>query len=772
MPFPLLAVALIIGVLGIAMALLMPKPHIENARASKLSDFSFPRSQNGDPVPLMKGTSRLRSPNTIALGGFHPEPITVKVATGLFSSKKQIVGYKYYVTLGLAFALGPNARIKRIWFGKYIAWTGDAGGGDSIAINLPELLGGKDKNGGIGGTIRIYGGEFDQGRDPKLASVVDPNVPAWPGMAYLVFDDFYFGNSTSIEPINIEVQCFSDVLGLSAVGGGINVMPNGLDENPIETLADIIATKFARLGFTTGALDVANFTEAATIIHGENNGGSWEIARPNRGADLMREILRQIEATVYQDPQTGLIKIKLIREDYDIDTLPLLDPTNITQVRNLSKTLWNQTTNQVRIKFRNRDNQYADDAAQDQDFANINWQNKIRSTELLMPGVYRADLANQLAARERAKVSIPLFALEIECNREEVILRPGDPFKMAWPQYNIAQIVMRVRTFDLGAWDKGKVTIIAGQDEFAANDVIYADPSETGGIGGSTDPAEITQYAAIECPLWLLRQFDNTVDSGAFVLAIARAPSTYSLSYDMVTSDDAFATYATALDAAIYDGAAVLNGAYGNGTAQGSDDGYDSGVTGLVIDGLDGKFTPESGATVSSGEGLILVSGTEVMGYETVADLGGNSFRLTNIRRALLDTEAIAHADNATVVFLSGIDGLYEHEFSSTGSVTLRLLDHTNRGTFDVADAADIVVNFDQRIERPSPPDYATAGGVRTGNAARSPVMAIAWRERNRFDNTIRYEDSATQAPEATQEPFFGQPKAIILLAAKTFDYL
>ena len=63
-------------------AALTPKPNIENARAAKLGDFQFPRSKHGDPMPLVWGTVRQKSPITAWYGDFRPVAITEKVKTG------------------------------------------------------------------------------------------------------------------------------------------------------------------------------------------------------------------------------------------------------------------------------------------------------------------------------------------------------------------------------------------------------------------------------------------------------------------------------------------------------------------------------------------------------------------------------------------------------------------------------------------------------------------------------------------------------------------
>jgi hypothetical protein len=90
MPWFVIA-AFVVGL--IASLFLAPKPKIENARASTLSDLNFPRAKEGDPKPWFVGKVRNKGPNTLWAGDFEARPIKKKVKTGLFSSKKQIVGY-------------------------------------------------------------------------------------------------------------------------------------------------------------------------------------------------------------------------------------------------------------------------------------------------------------------------------------------------------------------------------------------------------------------------------------------------------------------------------------------------------------------------------------------------------------------------------------------------------------------------------------------------------------------------------------------------------
>ena len=173
-------------------AALTPKPNIENARAAKLGDFQFPRSKHGDPMPLVWGTVRQKSPITAWYGDFRPVAITEKVKTGLFGSKRVTVGYKNYMGIDCILCLGPGVKLRRIWADTYEIWSGNISSGD-VSINLPNLFGGEKEGGGLQGTMTFYDGRFDPPQDSYLVSKIGANVPAYNGFARAVFKAFYIG---------------------------------------------------------------------------------------------------------------------------------------------------------------------------------------------------------------------------------------------------------------------------------------------------------------------------------------------------------------------------------------------------------------------------------------------------------------------------------------------------------------------------------------------------------------------------------------------------
>lgn len=116
----------------LAVALLAPKPNIENARREELDPESFPRATEDAPIPLVLGTVVVRGPNTIWYGDFKSENITERVRVSLFRSRRVTVGYKYYLGMNLALCLGIVTLRRVIWDGKAVfsGNVGDGGIGD------------------------------------------------------------------------------------------------------------------------------------------------------------------------------------------------------------------------------------------------------------------------------------------------------------------------------------------------------------------------------------------------------------------------------------------------------------------------------------------------------------------------------------------------------------------------------------------------------------------------------------------------------------------
>lgn len=114
-------------------------------------------------------------------------------------SKKQTIGYKYYLGMQNALCHGPIDRITRITVDDRIAWQGISTGG-RININAESLFGGESREGGVSGAIDVLMGGPAQGVNDYLVSKCDPDVPAYRGVVNIVFRQCYVGNNPYLKP--------------------------------------------------------------------------------------------------------------------------------------------------------------------------------------------------------------------------------------------------------------------------------------------------------------------------------------------------------------------------------------------------------------------------------------------------------------------------------------------------------------------------------------------------------------------------------------------
>jgi hypothetical protein len=716
---------------------------VDGAKPKAFEDFTFPRSKEGDPVPRVYGTVIVKGPNTIYAGNF-----------GTVKRSGNTLAYKYYLTVALCVCLGPDVKFRKMWLGKDLVWTGCLTGSMNTSfIQLDKLYGGKNEGGGIHGHVFFFNGDYDQPQSTVLARLLGPNVSAYRGYAMAVFDNgrdsssgwgFWWGQSPSIQSPSFEVSHHSNSL---EIGDCMHIMPNGYDANAIEVLYDLIVNKWANLGIDPAYIDTENWREVGRTTWAEGNGVSVQLSNPSTGGTVAKEIMAQLNAMLYQDPSTGLIKIKLIRNDYVVSDLPVLGPSEISEVRNWSRVLWSQTLNKVRVKYKNRANQYNDGIAPQEDFANIRYQGKIRSGNIDMPLCYDSTLAATLAARELSNVAIPLLKVDLVINREAAALIPGGAFNLVWPEYGVASMVMRARKIGLGRREEGKVTISAVQDEFSSPLLTTVVPPVTDSPTEDFPALDITAFTLWELPYWLTVKIAGDLPGYYRLASLVGAPSAASVDYSayidtggLPEDDD------QVLAAASYNSSAQLNAdlAQYAGWAAGF-------VPVLTIKSVTDVAILADGstATVRAGSGMFLLNG-ELLAYETFTDNGDGTFDLETVHRSLLDTGYQAGAADDVLWFLDDVEGLFTTEVLPVAQ-SVYFIDHTFTDYLSESLATRHAITPAGRKDLPVPPDGVTVEGVR----ALAQVMlvdtayTIAWLERSRDASLVAIELDATQTPLA-----------------------
>jgi len=726
----------LVGVLAVAALIaLMPKPKIENARSSELGDFQFPRSEEGDPWPLIYGKVKIKGPNTLWYGDFSAKPIVVRGPRryGLFGPRSStITGYRYFIGMDLGLCLGPGVALRRIWAGSDEAWSGNVSGdGESFSISKRNLYGNNNAGGGISGTCRFYPGTNRQAVDSYVASHTDgADTTRYPMMCHIVFQSFYVGTSTAIKPFFFELERYPNTLGIP--DGKHRV---GDDCNLVEILYDLLTNRFARRGTPPSKINLTNWRTIAVQLADEGNVGSFRIESSNTGKDVVQEILRQMDAIMYTDPATGLIELRLIRNDYDRNTLPHYNEDEIIKVRNYSKPSWEETVNQLRVKFVDRTADYTSRTVMDQDMANINTQQQVRATEMEFTACYSGALAQALCGRELSLISVPFTKAELEFTREVNQMRPGDVFRYSYAEYGIVDEVVRIQGFDLGTLEEGTITAIVVQDRFVYGDSSAIVPPSNVWTPPTFPPADSGALLVTRAPLWFNLQLQDPDVNNAYLLFFAERPaSAWTYAYRLSTGG------AVIEENKPFSTVGVLGVSMpATATTIGS----------LALSTMPSGLVTKTDTDIRNGMNLALI-GTEFVGFRSQS--GSN---LTTVYRGLFGSTPVSHSSGDEIHFLGEggeIESLLETAFLAGQSYTFTV---TTQTIFGFLNSADQTITYTPPTitNKPREPFTLLINGVATAetNVPTASSMTLGFSSSDRLDKYILLPgDTVPPAPFGT----------------------
>lgn len=471
------------------------------------------------------------------------------------------------------------------------------------------------------------------------------------GISNAYLDSFIWGIDSGLPRFSFEVSCSRNQFG--------TIMASG-DCGPADVIYDLLTSPWGKLGLDPALVDTSSFSAAAATLRNEQHGFSYAFDGSTTGTEALQMVINQIGGSLYTEPTTGKIVLKLHRNDYDPLLIPsfnadhvLADPAPEYTVGNVKSNV-----NQVEIKYTSRAADYAEASVFRSHQASAVAQStttngRLRPVTINYPGCTTYALASALADRDLQMLSQPLASIRLSFNRRYDLqagtnaasLRPGSVFKLTLPDYFINGIVFRVTKVDLGTPGTNAVVIEATQDQF-----WLANATQT--TGGNTVatltplPSPINHYVLTEAPRWLQQK---CVDAGIFASAaqqriwsLCSPDDSTANGFDTIDTrfgpwhtdtpttkppDSGTLTIAVAREAEPYDTTVGITVQFPN-----------NGIAELLD-----VFVPPSGAIATYGSTLMLVGG-EIVAWEDAVKIGTGLVHFTGIWRGLLDTPAVAHA--------------------------------------------------------------------------------------------------------------------------------
>lgn len=524
----------------------------------------------------------------------------------------------------------------------------------------------------------------------------------------------------------------------------------GMDMNPAHILREVlIATDTGGTG-DEGEIG-PSFTAAADQLYSERFGLSLFWANPRDRASFKQIVESHIDGNCFVNRETGQWDIKLIRDDYDVNDLPVFDRSNVVSWSDVTWPDPASLPNQITLVYTDR--------AKDEP-ASITLTNTARALsgpiinkKVEYEGVRRFDLAARLAARDLRAMSNPLCSGTLRATNVPLDVNLGSAIVLNNPRLGIENIVARVVELNEGDGRDNAVEIKFVEDKFAfSTDVVIAEP-DTAAPGATTDPQPATLRLVEEAPYYAIMRNIGQDEADArlaaepdlgLMITAAKAPTTDAI--DFVATIDAGAGYFDQASSNFSPGVTLLSS-----LSREADDVVIMVERNATLSGVRIGSLASIGGEYARVDAIQSTAGFFDMPRYFARDAFFDVGAMVTLGRGCLDTVPEAHAAGAGILFWSDNAGTDETEYFAGEEVDVKLRPRTGKGTLRQSLAPTDTVTFGQRALRPYPVGAFKLGGGYVDTVFGDSIE-ITWAHRDRLTQTTAvYEDHTASSigPEA-----------------------
>jgi len=643
-------------------------------------------------------------------------------------SKEQTVGYRYFMGLHMAICHGPVDSIDQVYFGKRSLELSSVTDNTTVLARQPALFGGDEKEGGIVGNIDYEFGAGDQTTNDYLVSQFGSATPAFRFVTCAVFRAH---DSSDTALTNYISQSGGGYLAAMSPypkpwafavtdipGGGFNPSKQIVNDvaNGGHIIYDCLTNADWGLGISGTDIDSTSFTEVTDTLYDEDFGLSFIYAQQSKMEDFIQQVLDHINGILYNDRQTGEFKLKLIRDDYETDDLPIFDETNIASLVSFERPAFSQMVNEIVLTYRKRGD-LNDSTIAVQDLASIQAQGLVISQSVSFDGIDDADLAAKIALRELHQASTPLARAKLVVNREAWEIVPGDVIKLTWEDYGIEEFILRVGSVDYGSLENPLVVINAVEDIFSQPTVSYLSPVTSGWVEEVVDPIPAVNEVVVELPYFVLNTtftqatLDSLNEGDCFLQMVIEPPSagTYSFALQTRQDQDAYITVTNGAPAPTALLASVIN---------------QTDTTSISIKSFQGNSAQIT-------EGSYAYLNEEILRIDSVDVVNG----LVDVGRGYMDSYPRSHPIDSIIYFCdAGFSAVTPDTtpYVLGDSIDAKALTQTGQGLLDEADATAHTLVMQERALLPYNASQVKINNTYFPDLVESPQVKVTWEYQDR----------------------------------------
>lgn len=484
--------------------------------------------------------------------------------------------------------------------------------------------------------------------------------------------------------------------------------------NPAHIIRECLTDPYWGMGYQDADIDDPSFIAAADTLYNEGMGMSilWE--SQSSIEEFIKLITKHIDATVYVDISTGKFVLKLIRDDYSINSLITLNESNIDKITDFSRPQFGELTNSVTVTYWDMVTE-KDATITISDTALVQMQNCTINASIQYPGFTNVATASKAAQRDLRTLSTPIITCTIYTNKDAASLNIGETFKLTWPDYDLTDVVMRVTGIGFGDGKSNRIRLQCVQDVFSTPStafIPYTPPAWTNPV----QPPVASPYSNVfETPYFELVQLLGQTDIDSKIttepnigyIGVSAVRPGNSINARMYTNNGAGYVERVSLD---YSPAARLNGA---------------------IAEMDTTFPIDGGVDLN----LVTVGTWAEIDNEIVAVVALTTTSIT-VKRGCLDTLPVVHADDAWILFWDEYADGDQIEYVTSDSIDVKLCTITGEGKLDINDAPSDNVVMGARAVRPYPPANIKISGSYYPTTVTDVAISLTWAHRDRKQQT------------------------------------
>lgn len=486
------------------------------------------------------------------------------------------------------------------------------------------------------------------------------------------------------------------------------------DMNPAHIIRECLTDPDWGMGYQDADIDDTSFMAAADTLYDEGMGMSLMWDTQTSIEEFIKLIVKHIDAALYVDRQSGKFVLKLIRADFDVNTLIVLDESNIDKIADFSRPSFGELTNSVTVTYWNAETG-ADSTITVQDIALQQMQGASIGTSISYPGFTNSAIATRVAQRDLRTLSTPLISCTIYANRDAADLNIGKCFRFTWPDYDVDDVVMRVTGIAYGDGKTNRIRLQCVQDIFSLPDVAFVQPSPPAWEDPSQPPFPATVRKTFEIPYLELVQtvgqqdIDTTLSATPEVGYVGAAIARPGNEINARMWDDLGAGYQEVgnID---FSPAAFLDGAISQMTT---------------------TFPIKGGIDLDQ----VVLNTWAQIDDEIVAVTALTASSIT-VKRGCLDTTPKVHADGAALVFWDNYAQGDNTELVSSDIAKVKVVTVSGAGQLDISQAPEDIITIVGRAARPYPPANVRVNSSYFPTYLKAEDISLQWAHRDRKQQT------------------------------------